>query len=245
MIGEFKENSVVGGDSYELIKRIPDKSIDCIYTDVPYLMPNTNGVSGGFMAKRVNNFYDNQINTFKDGFNLTILDEFVRINKTLNIYIWCNKFLIKDLLNYFIDKIGCKKYEIMVWCKENPIPMTSNVWLSDIEYCLWFGETATKLNDGYDFKSKWYVSGVNKKDKGKFLHPTCKPTTFIERHLKHTTQENDIVFDPFAGSGSTLVAAKNLNRKYLGIEIDPKWCKIAQDRLNNVDATGQTSMFTI
>ena len=50
----------------------------------------------------------------KAGFDLSILDEFVRINKNLNIFIWCNKFLIKDILDYFIDVVKCKKYEILV-----------------------------------------------------------------------------------------------------------------------------------
>lgn len=240
-LGSFEIDNVYCADSYKAIKNIPDKSIDCIYTDVPYLMPNTRGISGGFMSNRVNNFYDNQINDFKDGFDYSILDEFVRISKTLNIYIWCNKFLIKDLLNYFVDKVGCKKYEIMVWCKDNPIPMTNNVWLSDVEYCLWFGETDTKLNDGYELKSKWFASPINKRDKDKFDHPTIKPRELVERHLLHTTQPNDIVADFFVGSGTTCVACKNIDRHYIGFEIDEKWVKVAKDRLNNIDATGQTS----
>ena len=164
-------NKVINCDCYEMIKNIPDKSVDCIYVDVPYLMPNTKGESGGFMAKRVNKIINKELKEIKSGFDFSILDEFVRINKKLNIYIWCNKFLVKDILDYFIDKIKCKKYEIMTWCKNNPIPMTKNVWLSDIEYCLWFGETNTKLNDGYELKSKWYVSSINKADKDLYNHP--------------------------------------------------------------------------
>ncbi|GHU98387.1 hypothetical protein FACS1894211_02050 [Clostridia bacterium] len=64
------------------------------------------------------------------------------------------------------------------------------------------------------------------------------------RHLKHATSETDIVLDPFIGSGTTAVACKELNRQYIGFEIDPKWHKIATDRLNNIDAHGQISMMT-
>ena len=227
-----------------IIKNIPDKSIDCVYIDVPYLMPNTIGVSGGFMAKRVNNFYNSQINSFKNGFDLSILDEFKRVSKKTNIYIWCNKFLVLDLLKYFVEKYKCKKYEILVWCKTNPIPMTQNVWLSDLEYCLWFGETDVKLNDGYELKSKWYESAINKKDKDKYNHPTIKPLQLVKRHILHSTQPNDIVLDCFSGSGTTCVACKELDRQFIGIEIDPEYHKISLDRLNGVLANGQISFDT-
>ena len=237
-------NTIQLGDCYELIKKIPDKSIDCVYVDVPYLMPNTRGAAGGFMSKRVNDFYDNQVNNFKDGFDLSILDEFIRISKTMNIFIWCNKFLIKDLLNIFIDKYNCEKYEILVWNKTNPIPMTNNIWLSDIEYCLWFGDSKTKLNDGYDLKSKWYVSQINQRDKELYNHPTIKPLELVKRHLLHATQVGGVVLDCFCGSGTTCVAAKETGRRYIGMEIDPEYHKIAVDRLNGITANGQTSIFT-
>lgn len=242
-IGNYEIDNVYCEDCYKAIKDIPDKSIDCIYTDVPYLMPNRRGLSGSFMSERINRMSDVELKDIKYGFDYSILDEFVRINKTLNIFIWCNKFLVKKLLDYFIDKVGCVKYEIMVWCKDNPIPMTNNVWLSDIEYCLWFGEANTKLNDGYELKSKWFNSPINKRNKDKYNHPTIKPIELVKRHLLHTTQPNDVVADFFMGSGTTCVACKDIDRHYIGFDISEKWHKIASDRLNNIDANGQTSMF--
>lgn len=241
-LGRFEVDNVYNEDCYKAINELPDNSIDCIYTDVPYLMPNTRGGGGSEISQRVDKG-TKELSFINSGFDLDIIKEFVRINKTLNIYIWCNKFLVKDILDYFIDKVGCKKYEIMVWCKDNPIPMTNNVWLSDIEYCLWFGETNTKLNDGYELKSKWYSSPINKKDKDKFEHPTIKPIELVKRHLLHTTQPNDIVLDCFMGSGTTCVAAKDIGRQYIGFEIEKKWFDIAKDRLNQTDANGQMSLF--
>lgn len=203
-------NTIILGDCYKLIKEIPDNSIDCIYIDVPYLMPNTKGKSGGFMCKRVNRIINEELKDIKSGFDLSILNELVRINKTLNLFIWCNKFLIKKILDYFIDVVKCKKYEIIVWCKDNPIPMTKNVWLSDIEYCLWFGETETKLNDGYEYKSKWYSSPINKKDKEKYKHPTIKPIELVRRHLQHTTKKNDIVLDCFSRKWNNMCSSKTI-----------------------------------
>lgn len=135
-------------------------------------------------------------------------------------------------------------FEILTWNKTNPTPTTNNSWLPDIEYCLYFREKGIIYNDGYELKSKWYESPANKKDKDKFNHPTIKPVELVKRHLLHTTQPGDVVLDCFMGSGTTCVACKDIGRKYIGFEISEKWFKIAQDRLNNVDATGQFSMFT-
>lgn len=242
-LGRFELDNIYNEDCYKAIKDIPDKSIDCIYTDVPYLMPCIlDGVAGGKMEKRINK----NATTMKDissGFDYNILDEFVRVMKKVNIFIWCNKRQISPIKNFF-DKYNYK-YEILVWCKDNPIPMTKNCWLSDIEYCLWFAEEGFTLNDGYELKSKWYSSPINKRDKDKFEHPTIKPIELVKRHLLHTTQPNDIVFDCFAGSGTTLVAAKDLGRHYIGFEIDKKWYDIAKNRLNKVDANGQMNMFLV
>lgn len=135
-------------------------------------------------------------------------------------------------------------YEILVWCKSNPIPVTNNVYLSDLEYCLMFREKGCKLNDGYELKSKWYVSPINKSDKDLFNHPTIKPLELVKRHILHSTQENDIVLDCFCGSGTTCLACKETGRRYIGMEIDPEYHKIAVNRLNGIEASGQTTIFT-
>ena len=113
-----------------------------------------------------------------------------------------------------------------------------------IEYCLYLREEGIALNDGYELKSKWYTSPINQSDKEKFKHPTIKPLELVKRHILHTTQQNDIVLDCFCDSGTTCVACKETGRRYIGMEIDPEYYKIAVDRLNGILANGQTSIFT-
>ena len=146
-----------------------------------------------------------------------------------------------DIMNYF-NNLKCN-IDLLVWCKDNPTPQTNNVWLPDLEYCIYARENGVKLNDGYELKSKWYVSPINKKDKDKFEHPTIKPLALVKRHILHTTQPNDIVADFFMGSGTTCVASKDIGRHYIGFEIEPKWFKIAEKRLNKIDASGQIGLF--
>ena len=234
----METNTILLGDAYELIKQLPDNSVDCIYTDIPYLYEQGGGGSSR-VAQSIVKKRDN-IAFISNGIDYKILDEFVRVMKKINCFIWCSKLQVVDILNYFVGR-GCR-FEILVWVKNNPIPQCNNTWLGDIEYCLYFREQGVPLNNGYDIKSKWYLSPINQKDKAIFDHPTIKPLDLVIRHLQHTTQENQIVLDPFVGSGTTAIACKEINRQFVGYEIDPKWHKVALDRLDNTDARGQISM---
>ena len=267
-------NTIQLGDCYELIKQIPDKSIDCVYVDVPYLMKK-GGAGSCDIAKRAtknriellgglkqyNANLSNKENlriamnkknadkdllnsNIADGFDYkTFIDEAFRIMKKCNLFIWCSPMQIKEIIDYIYIYIT-NTPTILVWCKTNPIPTTNNLWLSDVEYCIYVRGEGIKLNDGYELKSKWYVSPINQSDKDKFNHPTIKPLELVKRHILHSTQPNDIVLDCFCGSGTTCVAAKETGRRYIGMEIDPEYHKIAQDRLNGITANGQTSIFT-
>ena len=241
---EITPNNVYLGDSLELIKHIPDKSIDCIYTDVPYdygyksseINENASAVSQ--RASRMRNTL--VADGIANGFDYAILNEFVRVMKKINCFIWCSKQQILPIMKFFVEEYNCN-FNILTWNKTNPTPQTNNTWLTDIEYCLYFREEGVKLNDGYELKSMWYIDKCNKDDKDLFAHPTIKPLPLVQRHLLHATQPNDVILDPFAGSGTTCVAAKLNNRNYIGMELLEKWYKIAKNRLEGITASGQTS----
>ena len=225
------------GNAYELIKQLPDKSVDCVYTDVPYQM-QSGGKGGGAFGDRIHKLIRQDMKNIIDGFDYSLLDELVRVMKRINIFVWCNKQQILDIANYFKDY----SMEILVWAKDNPTPFTNNLWLPDLEYCLYFRDSDVRLNDGYNLKSKWFNSPINKGDKDDYGHPTIKPIELVKRHIAHATQENDIVLDPFMGSGTTAVACKELNRRFIGYEINEEYWKIANDRLNGIKKNGQMSL---
>jgi DNA modification methylase len=236
-------NKITCGDCYELIKDLPDKSIDCIYTDIPYLYDH-GGSGSSDVAKRINRQHNETLVEIRDGIDYSLLEEFMRVMKKVNCFIWCSKKQIYDIIKFFVEYENKEiHFEILTWNKTNPTPATNNVWLPDIEYCLYFREKGITLNDGYEHKSKWYTSSINKSDKDIFEHPTIKPLALVKRHLLHATQPNDIVLDCFMGSGTTAIACKEIGRQFIGFEISEKWCKIANDRLNNIDANGQISLF--
>lgn len=260
-------------DCYTAVKDIPDCFIDCVYIDIPYLHTQGGKSEKdlgkryqmrkeqlkGYSLRLKNNVdvekYDVlRIDKYKAktrletsaidmGIDYSILDELCRVMKKINIFIWCSKLQILDLLNYFVGIKKCN-FDLLVWAKTNAIP-TNNSLLSDIEYCLYFRSKGVLINTEYENKSRWFCSSSNKKDKVKFKHPTIKPLKFVESHIKLATKENDIVLDCFLGSGTTAVACKNLNRHYIGFEKEKDYFDIALDRLNNVDANGVISMFPL
>ena len=230
-------NKITLGDSYELIKELPDKSIDCVYTDIPYLYVN-GGLGHSEMCERTAR-KKQELKDISNGIDYSILDEFKRVLKKVNIFIWCSKMQLLEIMNWG------RQYnqDLLVWCKSNPTPQTNNVWLPDLEYCVHIREKGVPLNDGYDLKSKYYISPANKNDKDLFNHPTIKPLSLVKRHILHATQQNDIILDTFMGSGTTAVACLETNRQFVGFEIDEKWCKIANDRIKGISASGQMSLF--
>lgn len=120
----------------------------------------------------------------------------------------------------------------------------NNTYANDTEYCIMAREKGCKLYGDYNSKKKYWITTTNKDDKDLYKHPTIKPLDIIRTLITNSTQPNDIVLDCFCGSGTTCVAAKELGRRYIGMEIDKEYWKIANDRLNGINANGQMSIFT-
>lgn len=236
-------NKITLGDSYSIIKEIPDKSIDLIIIDPPYLIENTNGGTRSRLAKSIRGM-NTEIEERKltNGIDSNIFKDLIRIQKNINIYIWCNGKQIPEYLDFFVKQNHCK-FDILIWNKTNATPLYSNKYMNDKEYCLYFRKNGYCNPKNYnDAKTVWYLP-INMSDKKKYRHPTIKPLNIIKTLVKNSSNEGDIVLDCFSGSGTTCVAAKELNRQYIGIEIDPEYHKISVDRLEGILANGQTTMF--
>ena len=221
----LKTNEVYNMDCMEGIKLLDDNSIDLVVMDPPYLLNLTK-------VKRTSSFnnYANELVNLKDGFDLKVLDLLIPKMKKINIYIYCSKRQVKDLIEYFINK-DCN-YEILTWHKQNPSPLINNNYLPDTEYVIFAREKGVRLYGNYHSKRKYYISGVNQVDKKKYGHPTIKPLNFIENHIINSSKEGDLVLDCFCGSGTTLVGAIKTNRRFIGFEIDENYYKIAKQRVD-------------
>lgn len=163
------------------------------------------------------------------GFDLSILDECCRVLKKINIYVWCSKAQVSQLLNYFEGK-GCF-IDILTWHKTNPVPTCNGTYLNDTEYCIFARQRGVKVYGTYETKFKYYVTPLNQKDKKLYNHPTIKPVFIIKNLIINSSCEGDTVLDCFMGSGTTGLASKITNRKFIGIEIDEDYFKIAEMRI--------------
>lgn len=230
-------------DAYQAIKNIPDKSIDLIVTDPPYEI-HAGGRGGAFgVEKRPYHLAVSKSEMLNCGVTNDMLSEMCRVMKKVNVYLWCNKTQLSQYLTFFEER-GCLT-DVLVWCKTNPTPMCNNKYLSDLEYCVFAKEPKVRINGTYETKHKYYVLPSNMADKKLFGHPTIKPLKIIENLIINSSDREGVILDPFMGSGTTALAAKKLERHYIGFEIDPKWTNVAQNRLAGIMADGQFSMFEI
>ena len=183
-------NKIYLGNAYELIKEIPDHSVDLIVTDPPYLIENleqkTKHPTGMFKGRGANYVAQMSETKLGDGINLSILDDLVRVMKKINIYIWCNKEQIYDYLTYFVKERKCN-WEMIIWAKDNPPPFLNGHYLKDKEYCLYFWEKGVKVKPTYETGKTVYLTKTNVSDKNDFGHPTIKDINIIENLIKNST----------------------------------------------------------
>lgn len=200
-------------------------------TDPPYVI-ETSG--GGICGKDgiVKQFKEHDLDKMKDGFDTEVLDELCRVMKKINTYFFCSQKQIMPLYKYFVDGKKCN-WNILSWHKSNPVPACGNKYLTDTEFIMFFREKGVKVYGTFDTKRTWYVSPTNQKEKKLYHHPTVKPVELVENLIFNSSNEKDIVFDCFMGSGTTGVACNNLNRDFIGIEIDSEYFEIAKNRINN------------
>lgn len=230
------------GDCLELIKTIPDKSIDLIVTDPPYLIKNTKAGGKSELSKSIQKMNDDITNdNIVSGFDIAIFDECMRVMKKPNMYFWCNKEQIPMYLEYFVKQHGCA-FDILCWQKDNATPLFNNKYLTDKEYCLYFRKGGYCNPQSYEDAQTIWHKPINAYDKKEFEHPTIKPLQIITTLVKNSSRKGEIVLDPFMGSGTTGVACVDLQREFIGYEISPKYFEIARRRIEEKQQQMETMM---
>jgi len=216
------------GDCLELLKSVQSKTVDLVVIDPPYVFDSCGG-GGTFGTRNRKNMHEMFISkseNLKFGFDFAILDELERVMKLTNIYIFCNKNLLADLL----EKYKNYNFDILIYHKTNPIPTTNNKYLSDLEYILFVRDKGVKLYGNYHTKSKLFSQPQKRRE---YAHPTIKPLNIIQTLIENSSLEGETVLDCFMGSGTTGVACKNLNRNFIGMEIDKEYFEIAKTRIED------------
>jgi DNA modification methylase len=227
-IGEHRLLCGDSTDSDQVAKLMNGQKADMVFTDPPYKIETEGGCKGNIGQGLKKQGKDIEfISNFEPTEFLQVLPLIFDKNK-LNAYIFCNKELLPDYLIWARD--SGYSFNVLIWKKPNAIPIGDS-HRPDIEYLLLFRKSAIWNNGLKDVNySRCLEFG---RESG--LHPTMKPIELIANEMKISSNENSLVFDFFLGSGSTMVASHQLNRKCYGMELDPNYCQVIIDRMLKLD----------
>lgn len=216
-------NKVFNEDCLNGITRIDDKSIDLVLTDIPYGMDFQ---SNHRKQKHLKIQNDINVNWFPDW-----IKEIDRVSKDdAHLYIFCSHHKI-DFFKSEIEKYR-KVKNILIWEKNNTgMGDLFGDYAPKYEMILFCSNGDKKLNGGRDAN----IIKANRTQNN--LHPTEKPVNLMEYFVSKSSNENDLVLDTFAGSGSTLVACKNTKRNFIGFEIEKAYIDTINKRLQSVQGS--------
>ena len=252
MINEYIDK-IIQGDCINILKNIPDNSVDLIFADPPYFMQTENELLRfeGTKFQGVEDDWDK----FKDyeeydKFSTNWLKECYRVLKNDGSIWVIGSFQNIYRLGYIMQNIGYWIINDIIWSKPNAVPNFKGTrFKNSHETMLWCCKsksarytfnykTMKYLNNDIQDKSVWDISiciGNEriKNEDGKKAHSTQKPEKLLYKAILSSSKINDIVLDPFFGTGTTGSVAKRLGRRFIGIEKKIEYIKVAESRIKN------------
>ena len=199
---------LIHGDCLEQMKKIPNRGVDLVLTDPPYGVKADKGTSGFGAAK--NRKYKSEWDSKTP--DKEYFEEILRIGKTVLIFGG----------NFFTDKLPARGHWL-VWDKKGDVAFKNP--FSDCEL-IWTSIKKKPIKK-YVFKQQGFITD----SKDIRYHPTQKPSELVQQLIEVYSKDGDTILDPFMGSGTTGVACKNLNRNFIGIELDETYFNIAKERI--------------
>lgn len=227
MVQASTMNKIILGDCVEVMKKIPNESIDLIITDPPY------GINFKSNMDTKNRF-DRIINDDNlDFFEPFIKESFRILKNNTNLYIFC-RF---DNYPYFyeiIKKNGFKVSNCLIWEKSKALGGLGDMeasYLANYEFIIFAHKGRRILFKNRIGRQFGLIKDESINNPLKLLYPTQKPVSLFKKLITLSSSVGDIVLDPFMGSGTTAVACKQCNRKYLCIDLNPLAIELANKRL--------------
>lgn len=226
------------GDCLEILKQIPDNSIDLVFTDPPYNISQKNKIYRDYRSGKRGDIsfdfgewdYNFQIEPFLEESKRVLRDDG-------SIIVWTSEQLFGKYREWFAKNMYPK--QLLVWVKVNPLPNFRLVgYRQATELMFWaLKKKNTKNNPNFNFLGQkeminvFYAPIVGGKERAG--HPTQKPLSITRKIITIHCREGGVVLDPFMGSGTTGVACVELGRKFIGIEINEKYFQIAKRRIED------------
>ena len=229
----------------KIIENYPEGIFDMIFADPPYFLSN-GGITcqAGKMVKVDKGQWDKSKGPeVNHEFNLAWLSRCQQVLKP-NRTLWVSgTHHVIYSVGYAMQQQGMKILNDITWEKPNPPPnLSCRYFTHSTETIIWaaknekskhlfnYGEMR-EINNGKQMKSVWSFTSPNKVEKEFRKHPTQKPIALLERIIRASTDEGDLIFDPFSGGSTTGVAAVNLRRKFVGTELEKEFIDLSIARL--------------
>lgn len=240
---------LIYNDIFKAIKKFEDKSVDMIFADPPYFL-SSDGItcSGGKMVSVNKGEWDKTLSIKeKHKFNKKWIKECYRILKD-NGTIWISGTLHNIYsIGMALEEEEFKIINNITWQKTNPPPnLACKTFTHSTETILWARkdlknikytfnyEIMKKLNNNKQMKDVWITSLTKPSEKKQGKHPTQKPLEILDKIILASTNENDLVLDPFCGSSTTGISAVRLNRRYIGIDNEKEYLEISKKRFEEI-----------
>ena len=250
-----EKTALFNADCLEVLRRIPENSIDMIFADPPYMLSN-NGITcqNGKMAKVNKGEWDKSGGFENDTvFHSEWISACRRVLKPEGTIWISGTYHNIYQCGYLLQKNNFHILNDIAWFKPNASPnLSCRFFTASHETLLWarkdkdakhifnydemkngnFPEDKLK-NKNTQMRSVWSIPSSKNCEKEFGKHPTQKPLALLKRIILASTNEDNIVLDPFCGSGTTGVACNVLNRRFIGIEINYEYCELAKKRMSN------------
>lgn len=249
-----RDFKLILGDSFEWLNKLKPKSVDMVFADPPYFLSG-DGITcnSGKMVSVNKGKWDKKINVDeKHQFNREWIRLCYKVLKDEGT-IWISGTLHNIYsIGMALEQEGFKIINNITWRKLNPPPNIScRYFVHSTETILWAKKDIKKakhkfnyslmkeLNGGKQDKDVWESSLTKKSEKIYGKHPTQKPIAILEKLILASTNEGDLILDPFNGSGTTGIAASKLKRKYIGIDLEKEYLDLTIRRKEerNEDST--------
>ncbi|CAN5356542.1 site-specific DNA-methyltransferase [soil metagenome] len=241
-------------DCVELMRLMPAGCVDVIFADPPYRLSGGGvTVKSGRLASVDKGNWDRSTGSFEKDheWNVRWLREARRVLKPDGTLWVSGTHHIIFSLGFALQSLSFRVINDLIWVKPDPPPNALHTAFTHAhETLLWASKNKSARHTfNYDLinspnpdaqvSSIWRIPTVPRSEKLHGYHPTQKPLRLVRRALLASTREGDLVFDPFCGSGTTAVAAKELNRSFVGAELEEEFVRLAARR---IAATGRGSL---
>ena len=220
-------------DYRDCLSQIDNNSVDLILTDPPYNISKNTGFQ---------NIGNNSVERFAVNMdfgewdkNIINLDELSKLSYNIlrdggTAIIWYDIWKISYLFDAMTNA-GFKQLRLIIWEKTNPVPLNSSVnYLSNSREIAILGVKKGKPTFNTKYHSGLFSYPIHR-DGGKRIHPTQKPIKLFKELIQIHSNQNDLIVDPFLGSGTTAVASLQLDRNFIGGDIDKQYVKISNQRI--------------